>query len=361
MKTCPVCREQFENELRFCTYDGATLVAATRTASGALRAPQLEGAPTVVFNADAHKREGNGWKWAFLVLLMLVLVGVGIGAAYLVMNRQSRVAVTTAPPVAVSESKQTPAQAAPDAQPDDKPPSLATLGRQELMDRLPQNLLRRFHSGDPGQGMPDDLRIVGGPKGECVVLIGSGKLEGGLRTPVERILLLKFEEDEFRDVTRQLLPAAYASGTLAGKGAQVKFAETGASILVRGAASSNSIVQECGTCEHAYQVVTLEWKNGRYVETSRAWESDRYTTFYVVADALEKKQVDSRARPFIESSLDPIIAQGFPRTGKEGWTVEFHGEEGAETGSYELNNNFDRLSITVSIVKGQWKAVQIAE
>jgi hypothetical protein len=130
---------------------------------------------------------------------------------------------------------------------------------------------------------------------------------------------------------------------------------------VRGSASSNSVVQECATCDHAYQVITLEWKNGRYTETARTWENDRYTVFYLVAEALEKKKVDTRARPFIETSLDPIVAQGFPRNGKEAWTFEFHGEEGAETASYELNNNFDRLTITVAMVKGQWKATQIVE
>jgi hypothetical protein len=37
MKTCPVCREEFEDELRFCTFDGATLPAGRKSASGALR------------------------------------------------------------------------------------------------------------------------------------------------------------------------------------------------------------------------------------------------------------------------------------------------------------------------------------
>ena len=358
MKTCPVCREQFDNELRFCTYDGAPLPAGTKSTSGAHRNQQQDGA-TVVYTGGSYAREGSGWKLAFFVLLVLVLVGGGIGAAYVLMNRQSRAPATTASPVVVSESK--PPAAPPVSELVDKPPSLAGLSRQELMERLPQNLLRRFHSGEPGQGMPDDLRIVAAPKGECVVLLGSGKLEGGLRTQVERLLILKLEEDEFRDVTRQLVPPAYASGTIAGRGAQVKFAETGTNILVREAASSNSVVKECATCDHAYQVVTLEWKNGRYVESGRSWEDDRYTVFYLVAEALDKKKVDNRARPFIETSLDPIIAQGFPRSGKEGWTFEFHGEEGAETAGYELNNNFDRLLITVAIVKGQWKAVQISE
>ena len=360
MKTCPVCREQFENELRFCTYDGAPLSATTKSASGALRGEQHEGGPTLVYSDADYPQAGSGWKWAFLVLLALVLLGGGIVAAYFFRNRQSPAPAATAPPVAASQPKQT-TVTPPEADPADPPASLAQLSRQELIERLPQNLLRRFHLGEPGQGMPDDLRVVGPPKAEFVVLLGSGRLEGGVHAPVERLLILKPEGDDFHDVTRQLLPSAYGSGTLAEKGSHVKFAETGSNLVVRGAASSNAIVKECATCEHAYQVVTLEWKNGRYVESARTWESDRYTAFYLVADALEKKKVDSRARPFIEPSLDPIIAQGFPRTGKEGWTVEFHGEEGAETAGYELSNNFDRLLITVTIVKGQWKAVKIDE
>ena len=357
MKTCPVCREQFEDELRFCTFDGATLPGGPRRSTGALRNQPREDDETAVYGGE---RQGSGWKWAFIVLLVLVLAGAGIGAVYVAKNRQRQTLLTTTSPVVVTEARQAAAVPVSD-EVADKPPSLAALSRQELMDRLPQNLLRRFHSGDPGQGVPDDVRIVAAPKGECVVLLGSGRLEGGPRTPVERILILKFEEDEFRDVTRLFMPAAYASGTITGRGAQVKFAETGTSILVRGMASSNSVIQECATCDHAFQVVTLEWKNGRYVESARTWENDRYTVFYLVADALEKKKVDTRARPFIETSLDPIVAQGFPRNGKEAWTFEFHGEEGAESAGYELNNNFDRLTITVAMVKGQWKAVQIVE
>ena len=359
MKTCPVCHEQFENELRFCTYDGEPLSGVARGASGALRSEQQEGGPTVVYSGGAYPHQSSGWKWAFIVLLLLVLLGGGIGVVYFLRNNQGGTRATTTPPVVISESR--PSTAAPVSDTIDAPASLAELSRQELIDRLPQNLLRRFHSGEPGQGMPDDVRVVGPPKAEYVVLLGSGRLEGGLRTPVERLLILKPEGDDFHDVTRQLLPAAYGSGTLADKGAHVKFAESGSNIVVRVAASSNSIVKECTTCAHAYQLATLEWKNGRYVESARSWESDRYTAFYLVADALEKKKVDSRARPFIEPSLDPVIAEGFSRTGKEAWSVEFHGEEGAETAGYELGNNFDRLLITVALVKGQWKAVKIAE
>lgn len=145
-----------------------------------------------------------------------------------------------------------------------------------------------------------------------------------------------------------------------GRGAQAKFDEGGNNIVIREPRSS-SIVQSCSSCGPPYQVITLQWKNGRYVEAARTWDNDRYTVFYVVADALEKKKIDNRARPFIETALDPIIAEGFPRNGKDGWTVEWHGDEGAETGAYELGNSFDRIVITVSRVGGHWKAVEIAD
>jgi hypothetical protein len=351
MKMCPVCREQFEDELRFCTFDGAPLPGSGLGSPGSSRA-------TADAYPDSIGRAHNGWKTAFFLLLTTVLAGAGIASFLLLGERQSRHSLVT-----VSQAVMTPPrQAEPPtvSEGETKPGLLSDLSRQELMDRLPNNLLRRFHLGEPGQGTPDDLRVLSGDKGEFVAMVGSGKLEGG-RTPVERILILKYEENDFRDATREVLPSLYASGTITGRGAEAKFGEGGNNIVVREPRSSSSIVQPCSSCDGAYQVITLQWKNGRYVESGRAWDNDRYTVFYVVADALEKKKVDNRARPFIESALDPIIAEGFPRNGKDRWTVEWHGDEGAETGAYELGNSFDRIVITVSRVGGQWKAVEIAE
>jgi hypothetical protein len=343
MKVCPVCREQFEDELKFCTFDGAPLPGS----AGSSRS-----------SADAYTESSNGWKAAFFVLLVVVLAGAGIAGFLLLKERR-----LTQPVVSVSQaSTAAPRQAEPPivSEAETKPGLLSDLSRQELMDRLPNNLLRRFHLGEPGQGTPDDLRVLSSDKGEFVAMVGSGKLEGG-RTAVERILILKYEESDFRDATREVLPSLYSSGTVTGRGAQAKFGEGGNNIVVREPRSSNSIVQPCASCEGAYQVITLQWKNGRYVETARAWDNDRYTAFYVVAEALEKKKIDSKARPLIESALDPIIADGFPRNGKDRWTVEWHGDEGAETGAYELGNSFDRIVITVSRVAGHWKAVEIVE
>jgi hypothetical protein len=263
-----------------------------------------------------------------------------------------------APSVAGGDRNDTPLSS-PQPQPTPERVSLAELSRQELMESLPRNLLRRFHAGEPGQGLPDDLRVIAGQSGEYVVLIGSGRIEGASRTPAERMLILRYEENEFKDVTRQSLPAAYASGAVAGRQAQVRFDETGVNLLISEPASSSSIVQECASCDHAYQLVTLEWKGVRYAETSRAWENDRYSVFYATADALERKKVDHRARSVIDRALDPIISQGFARNGKEGWTVEWRGDEESDTASYELSNGAESLIITLSRLKGQWRAIQI--
>jgi hypothetical protein len=140
----------------------------------------------------------------------------------------------------------------------------------------------------------------------------------------------------------------------------VKFHPENSNLLVTVPASSGYVIKECPSCERAYQVVTLEWKGSRYVEVSREWENDRYTVFYVVADALEKRRVDARARPLIDRSIDPLIAEGFPRNGREGWTVQSRVEsEAAETGDYEIINGKETIIVTVSKIRGQWKAIRI--
>jgi hypothetical protein len=350
MKTCPVCREPFEDELLFCTFDGTPLPGND---SGQAGLRQM-GDPY----AGSYERGRNGWKTAFFFLLAIVLAGAAVGGFYLFKEQQARQSlVTVSTPVTLPSKEAAPPVV---SEGDDKRGLLTDLSRQELMDRLPANLLRRFHAGEPGQGTPDDLRVLSVDKHEYVAMVGSGKLEGG-NTSVERILILKYEENDFRDATREVLPSAYAAGAIMGKGAEAKFDEGGNNIVVREPRTPGSIVQTCGSCDRPYQIITLQWKNGRYVETARTWDNDRYTAFYVVADALEKKRIDNRARPFIESALDPIIAEGFPRNGKDAWTVEWHGDEGAETGAYELGNSFDRIVITVSRVGGHWKAVEIAD
>lgn len=363
MKICPQCREQFEDELKFCTFDGSLLRSQTAnrtTVSGAGSYKRQTAAriPSYDLAQDEYATapRSNGWRTAFFFLLAINLIACGALAAYLLMKPQARqdetpVASTTAQPGATETA--TPAEEV------EAPKLPSEMAREELMKILPRNLLRRFHAGEQSQGTPDDLRVIKDETGEHVVLLGAGRLDGTARVPAERILVLKYEQNDFKDVTRQALPALYASGAVAGEQADVKFDETGVNLLIHEPASVKSIVSECPQCEHAYQQVKLEWKGARYGESGRAWENDRYTTFYVVADALEKRRVDARARPFIEKSLDSIIVEGFARNGKDGWTVTAHNETEGDKAAYELSNGDDRLLIRVSRINGQWKAVQI--
>ncbi|HJQ69462.1 MAG TPA: hypothetical protein VKA70_10835 [Blastocatellia bacterium] len=363
MKICPQCREQFEDELKFCTFDGAVLRpqgASPMTATGSGRyktqtSPRLPSYDVAEYDYRTEPRR-NGWKTAFFFLLAINLIAGGALAMYLLMRAQPKPAAT---PVAAATTQPAPTEAAATVEEAEAPKPPSEMAREELMKILPRNLLRRFHAGEQSQGTPDDLRVIKDEMGEHVVLLGTGRLDGPSRTPAERILVLKYEENEFKDVTRQALPNAYASGAVAGEQADVKFDETGVNLLIHEPASSKAVVAECAQCEHSYQQVKLEWKGARYGEAARAWENDRYTAFYVVADALEKRRIDARARPLIDKSLDPIIAQGFARNGKDGWTVEVQSETQGDQAAYELNNGDERLLIRVSRVNGQWRAVQI--
>ena len=363
MKICPQCREQFEDELKFCTFDGSVLrpQAASRTTVSGAGSYNRQTASKISSYGVAEDDyviapRRNGWKTAFFFLLAINLIAGGGLATYRLMKPRPKQAET---PVVATTPQSTTPETAPPVEETETPKPPSEMAREELMKILPRNLLRRFHVGEQSQGTPDDLRVIKDETGEHVVLLGAGRLDGPSRTPAERILVLKYEENDFKDVTRQALPTAYASGAVAGEQADVKFDETGVNLLIHEPASSKSVVAECAQCEHAYQQVKLEWKGTRYGEAARAWENDRYTAFYVVADALEKRRVNARARSFIDKSLDPFITEGFARNGKDGWTVEAHSETQADKAAYELNNGDERLLIRINRINGQWKAVEI--
>ena len=241
MKICPVCREQFEDDLQFCTFDGAPLPGT------GLGSPKRSRHTTEAGTYNSIGSARNGWKTAFFVLLVTVLAGAGVGSFFLLKEQQRRQPLITDSSSVTTTTPPRERDLSVVAQGDEKPGLLSELTRQELMERLPNNLLRRFHAGEPGQGTPDDLRVLSSEKGEYVAMVGTGKLEGG-RTAVERMLVLKYDQNDFRDATREVLPPAYGSGAVTGAGAQVKFDEAGNNIVVRESRSSSSIVQSCASC-----------------------------------------------------------------------------------------------------------------
>jgi hypothetical protein len=365
MKVCPTCREQFEDEMNFCTFDGKALSPVRQRAAARRKPAAFDGqgarvrVPAAGGYVQAGRRAGAGKLIVAAVLMAAAIVGV-VAALVLLDGREARREAARSGPSAAARTE----AAAPAIIPEAVKPRvlLGEMSRQDLMDLLPKNLLRRFRAGDTAQGTPDDLRVLSGEAADYVVLVGAGSVEGPRRAPTARILVLKYEEEQFRDVTRQSLPRRYAEGVVEGQRAGAEFDQASAKIILREAASSPSVVDECAKCEHAYQQVALEWKGDCYVESSRGWENDRYTAFYVAADALAKRRVDQAARPFIESSLDHLIASGFERDGESGWAVEWRSDDDeADTADYELNNGIDRLIVTVSKIKGQWKVVEITE
>jgi hypothetical protein len=358
MKQCPTCREEYDDDLKYCTYDGAVLRGRAGRPTGA---PSRPSGPTKVYssaNANVRERSYNGWKIAFFVLLVAVLAGNGSFLFFYVLQPVGRTREPEQPPPPAAQKEAV--AAIPVAVPATATsPSITEMSRESLLDILPKNLLRRFHAGETTQGRPDDLRTIKGETGEFVVLVGAGRREGSSASPDERILVLKSDGDEFKDVTAQSLPRSLSDGIVSGRRADARFDETGPGLWLRELASSKSVVNECADCDHSYQEVRLEWKGSRYVESSRAWENEAYAVFYATADAIEKRRVDGRARPVIDRSLDPIINQGFARAGKTGWTVEWQNGDNAELAEFLLSNGTDRLQIRLAKLKGQWRAVEI--
>jgi hypothetical protein len=349
MKVCPRCNKQFGDRLIYCAFDGGLLY-------------EKAGAPAEYETADFERFEArvNGWKVAFFVLLAIVLVGGGGLAAYFLLSEEPV-------PPNIFESVR-PAVEAKTVEPPkelENPETLTSiteLPAEELLEILPKNLMRRFHAGEPSQGKPDDHRVIEDEKGEFVVLIGAGKISEGDQVSSHRILILQFGENQFRDLTKQLLPPAYSRGIVSGRMAQVEFESDGPAITVREPASSNAVVNECLSCEHAYQQVRLEWKASRYDEAGRAWENDRYTAFYVAADALEKRRVDELARPLIEPSLDARIAEGFARRGREGWYVRQLPDSMTEDSCrYQMGNGEEFLTFSLAKSNDRWKVIRISD
>lgn len=349
MKYCPHCREGFEDDLKYCTFDGSVLRFIPPDARVIAPLPDLR---------EARLRRGGRGAWKFAFIILFVVAIISAAALAVIYFRRAQTSDRAAQPVRPRLTQAEPVESPATSEETKTVLELAQLPRAQLMEMLPQNLLRRFHAA--GSGQSADLRIFRDDKSQYVVLVGTVRVEGA--TLAERVSILQYDEEQFIDVTRRALPAVVSSGVILGQRSQARFDAESSDLLITVPASSNAIVKECASCEHAYQVVTLEWKGSRYVETARRWDNDRYTAFYVVAEALERRRVEARARGLIAPSLDPVISEGFDRAGKEGWTVQARVEnEASETGDYELINGARSLIISVSKINGQWRAVRISD
>ena len=357
MKVCPACQEEFEDEMNFCLFDGAALRAPGPNAGP----PPLSFAHGPDFAAATdHYKPPNRFKTAFFILFAVTIISAGGWAVYHRLKQPS-----VASPREPAGNQASPRiEAAGDQRQDFTSPApeslvITDLSPDQLLKILPKNLMRRFHEGEREQGAPDDFRVLRNDNDQYVALVGSGRSAEPPRSITARLLILKVDGQQFRDVTRQSAPRALAGGFISGARSQLQFDEAN-NLVARVPVMSSSIVDECPTCEHPYQLVTMTWKGGAYVESGREWDNDRYTAFYAAADALDKRKVDAKARAIIEKPVDAFIAQGFNRRDKKGWSVESLTEDNtATTAEYELSNGTNQIVIRVSKINGEWRAVKI--
>ena len=351
MKYCPKCREEYEDEeFSYCTFDGEALE------SMAIADLEIDAAQPVA--AELPRRSGShGRGRRTLVVVIIALSICGALSTYLLVRRAPKPALATPAHAASSANPVTVEDSAPVDVSESKV-EITQLSDTELLRIVPKHLLRRFKADEGGEPRPDELRVFPGGDANYVVMVGTGHLSV-VRTALDQLLVLKHEKGEFQDITRGAVPGLGVSGAL-GQNTHIRFDANGTDLVVRRPASSRSVVDECPSCEHAYQQVTMEWKGSHFAEKQRQWDNDRYTAFYVAAEALERKKVDRLARPLIDHPLDSAIAEGFERQGKRGWVVEnLTDDVDSPSAEYELKNGADRLIIRVSKVDGQWKATRI--
>ncbi|HEU4387819.1 MAG TPA: hypothetical protein VFV34_08485 [Blastocatellia bacterium] len=351
MKFCPKCREEYEDEeFSYCTFDGEVLES--------FDSAEVEDDPAPVAAAEFRPRAGTRTRGKrILGLVMAALLICGTVVAYLFIKRTPKPALTVPAQAASSAAPVTHDESVPIEISDSKA-EITQLSDTELLRIVPKYLLRRFKPDETGEPRPDELRVFQGAGANYVVMVGTGHLSV-VRTALDQVLVLKHEDGEFHDITRGAVPGIGTSGAL-GQNTHVKFDANGTDLVVRRPASSRTVVDECASCEHAYQQVTLEWKGSHFAEKQRAWDNDRYTAFYVAAEALDRRKVDRLARPLIDHLLDSAIAEGFERQGKRGWVVEnLTDDVDAASAEYELKNSADRVIIRVAKVDGRWMATRI--
>jgi len=359
MKICPTCREEYAHEFSYCTFDGAKLKKQPRQKkSGAnYSKPRAAKPSTVKTIALRPASRVNFGKTGLYSLLAVVFLGSSVIAVLTLVRKDTKssqplkLVMSTAQPATIEEAR--PAEEV-------KPATiLAEMPRENLLKLMPQNLLRRFHAGERLQGTPDDMRVIKSEKGEYAVLIGSGGADRDSRAPAKRLLALLYDGQQFVDVTSSILPPPLSRGIITGLRSDLKFESQGLNLLARVVASSG-LAGECATCDRAYQQVTLEWKDSRYVESKRIWNNDPYTAFYATVEALEKRRVDARSRQIVDESLAGEIYLGFSRNGNQPWTVQPIGDsDSADRASYEISNGSERLIITVAKENDRWRAVRV--
>lgn len=359
MKICPTCREEYENQFSYCTFDGIKLkkMPIQKQSKESRIKSKPANAKTAMTLSSRPVPRGNLGKISLYSFLGVAFLGSSLLAVYTLVRKDSK----SEEPLRLVETASQPSVSEEPTPSEEIKPStiLAEMPREQLLNLLPQNLLRRFHSGARSQGKPDDMRVIKGEKGEYVVLIGSGP-DRESRTPASRILVFYYDGQQFSEVTGSLLPPPLSRGVIAGLRSELRFDSESPNLVARVVASTNSLVSECSTCDRAYQQINLEWKGSRYMESRRVWNNDPYTAFYVTADALERKRIDGRARLFVDESLAGEIYLGLGRNGNQPWSVQQFGDsDGADKASYELSNGTASLIINLSKENERWKAVRI--
>jgi hypothetical protein len=241
--------------------------------------------------------------------------------------------------------------------------NLLTMGKEDLVKLLPSYALVRLRS-EAGEGRPDELKPILDGTNQYVVMLGSRSTG---KNKKERLLMVfKLDNEQLTDVTKQAVPESFIGGRIGNELSRINFAENGRDLEMAVSLWPNdNQVEECPVCDHAYFIQQLIWQESKYKLGQTGWHNDSYTACYIAMQALDKKKIEPRDRPFVSDSLDAGIEAGIEHRLDRSWSTRRISPEEAEdletatSASYRFTNGVISVTTTASKKDGRWQVTEI--
>lgn len=291
-------------------------------------------------NCGSFVSSGRIWIWLGVTCLVLSLITLISAHLYVTSRRitptQTTLNLPSQPSIASTDS-------------------LSGMPRQKLEKLLPAYFLNGLRN-DLGTEIPDDLRVINEEGEEYLVVLGS-KAE-------QRVIgVFKFEGGHLSDLTKQVLPAGFSNGVVAGRDSRLTFAANGKDIEISTEVYAGDLLA-CPPClDKPHTLVTLTWEQAVYTVGEKVWKNEPYNAAYVTARALDNRSISTFDRPLIDSALDGAISKGFTREADELWILEGYSPKNPapEETYFLLRNRVENKLITVRMGDGVWRAVKIED
>lgn len=239
---------------------------------------------------------------------------------------------------------------------------LSKLSSQDLLNLVPVKVLSRYRTS-MGDNLPEQTCIINQNEDQYLVLLGSERLSDDDKDKKFLASVFKLEGGSLSDVSKETLPSELENLT----GVTFELINKGPDFDIKMPVKTE-LFENCTKteCEQAYFIQEVAWCGADYQIGVKNWSNDPFTVLYIFAQSLERRNLPSRERDFIATTLDPLISQGFEQNPNKKWYVtnlttnNLFEIKTLDKISYVLSNGTS--SITVNLEKQQngiWQATSL--